>query len=125
MKINAQTVSVGTIIALLFAMGGAYLEARDRLTRIEAKLEIISPMAIDYMVEEELRSRGIMNPEKVIRGDIPDELPRPIDTLRRPIYGEETTGADGVHPEPIKPLVSPDEVEEIRKEKRHMFEQRS
>lgn len=113
MKLNLQTISVGTIIGLLIAIGGAYLDARDRLTTIEAKLDILAPMAVDYMVHEELVKRGLITGYgEAVPADEPPVVPPPR-------YGEDTVGGDETS-KPPKPL-SKEEFERLRREKEEIY----
>ena len=112
MKISTQTISVTAIIGILLGLFAAYIDVRDRLTRMETQLEILAPVAVDHMVALELEKR-----EK-----------HKVSSLRSPRYGEirtsvGTVGGDVSVSEDA--LISKDELEKIRKEKRRIFEQRA
>jgi len=99
MKINNQTIGLGVILTVIMATGGAYLNIRDRLTRMESQLEILAPVAIDHMVAIELQERGVE-----VKHPKPPELP----SIR-----------------PIQPKISNDDLDKIRREKRSIYNQRS
>ena len=109
MEINTK-IGIGLIISLIIGLGAAYMDVRDRLTRMETQLEILAPVAVDHMVAVELEKRGKVIPPK---------------------YGENTVGGDRIVtgsgtavPAP-KPPVMPEEIENLRREKRMLYEQRN
>jgi len=118
MKISAQTISVTAIIGILFGLFAAYIDVRDRLTRMETQLEILAPVAVDHMVAIELEKRG--------RTTVEPHAP----VYRPPRFGEEirtssgTVGGDGTLP-PGHPPIGKEELEKIRKEKQTIYQQRS
>ena len=107
MEIDTKKVGIGVVISLCIGMGTAYMDIRDRLTRMETQLDILAPVAVDHMVAVELEKRNKFKPPDFTGGD----------TI--------VTGNGTSTPAPDPPVLRPskEEIENIRREKEMKYRQ--
>ena len=93
--IDTKNIGIGVVISLTIGTILGYMDIRDRLTRMEAQLEILAPVAIDHMVAIELEKKT--------------GVPHGV--------------APTIAVTPNQPVISEDTMKKIRNEKRREYQQ--